>query len=284
MTSVRGIPFTKLHGLGNDFALIDLRAPEQAVLLQPLLTPATIKAIADRKRGVGLDQLLVLRASARVHAVLDIYNADASLVEMCGNGLRAAALYLWLRCGAAQSEELVLETAAGDRRSRALGPLAENALIECEMGVPRILPTPPALKRGVKLGTKVHQPFCVNVGNPHAVVFTYPKSDAELTKWGRLLENHRAFPKRTNVEFVRIKNRHILEVKVWERGVGMTLACGTGAVAAACAAIHEGVAQSPVEVRFPGGEAEVRWDGRKQPAYLRGRAQEVYSGVWNLKP
>ena len=277
-----GIPFTKLHGLGNDFVLLDLRAPDQAAALSSRLSRDLIAGIADRKRGVGFDQLLVLRASPRVHCILDIYNADATLAEMCGNGLRAAALYLWTR-GAVVDHELVFETAAGDRRARALGPLDiadEDAAIECEMGVPRIHAAPAALKRGIRLGAKTNHPVCVNVGNPHAVVFVTPKSVAELTKWGSLLEKHRAFPKRTNVEFVRVKDRHVIEVKVWERGVGITEACGTGAVAAACAAIREGLADSPVEVRFPGGAAEVRWDGPKQPAFLRGHAHEVFTGVW----
>ncbi len=288
-----GIPFTKLHGLGNDFVLIDLRQPDQAAVVLPGLKAGVISAIADRKRGVGFDQLLVLRASPRVHCILDIYNADASLAEMCGNGLRAAALYLWTR-GGLRDPELVFETASGDRRTRALGPLARLAVstaadagvddcaIECEMGVPRIHAVPKALKSGLRLAGKVAHPICVNVGNPHAVVFVWPKTPADLIKWGRSLETHRAFPKRTNVEFVRVRarERHIIEVQVWERGVGITEACGTGAVAAAVAAIRQGLADSPVEVRFPGGVAEVRWDGAKQPAFLRGHALEVFSGVW----
>ncbi|MBI3555135.1 MAG: diaminopimelate epimerase [Deltaproteobacteria bacterium] len=280
------IPFTKLQGLGNDFVLVDLRAPDQAAVDGPRLTPQVIRAIADRKRGVGFDQLLVLRSSARVHCLLDIFNADATLAEMCGNGLRAAALYLWTR-GQVSDRELVFETAAGDRSARALGPLeavGQSAAIECEMGVPRVLNVPAALKRGVRLGTKTRHPVCVNVGNPHAVVFSWPKTQVELAKWGRLLETHRAFPRRTNVEFVRLRagERHIIEVKVWERGVGITEACGTGAVAAAVAAIRQGLADSPVEVRFPGGVAEVRWDGAGQPAFLRGHALEVFSGNWPL--
>jgi diaminopimelate epimerase len=239
-----------------------------------------IRAIADRKRGVGFDQLLVLEPSTRVHAVLDIYNADGSKAEMCGNGLRAAALYLWTR-GRVADRELVLETAAGDRRARALGPLGDpDRSIECEMGIPSIKAQPAALKRGVKLSAKTHHPILVNVGNPHAVVFAFPRNSAELTKWGSLIENHSAFPKRTNAEFVRVHDRHTIEVQVWERGVGITEACGTGAVAAAVAAIHEGLVESPVEVRFPGGAAEVVWAGGKSSAFLRGHAAEVFTAVF----
>ncbi|MBI3543632.1 MAG: diaminopimelate epimerase [Deltaproteobacteria bacterium] len=287
MSSPRAIPFTKLHGLGNDFVLVDARpeAGPRAAQAAALLSKDVVRAIADRKRGVGFDQLLVLRPSPRVHAVLDIYNADASMAEMCGNGLRAAALYLWTR-GRATDHELVLETAAGDRRARALGPLDEagdDVLIECEMGVPRLVPLPAALKRGVQLGRRRERPVCVNVGNPHAVFFTPARTDAELRRWGPLVERHKAFPRRTNVEFARSLDRHVIDVRVWERGVGVTEACGTGAVAAAVAAIHTGRADSPVEVRFPGGAAEVRWDGPKQPAFLRGHASEVFSGDWLLR-
>lgn len=280
----REIPFTKLHGLGNDFVLIDERAGGVG------LNRAMVRAIADRKRGVGFDQLLVLKPSARVHAILDIYNADGSMAEMCGNGLRAAGLYVWRR--GARDPELVVETAAGDRRLRALGPLNESNLnIECEMGVPKFPATPKALQRGVRLRGKLVHPVCVNVGNPHAVVFVQARAggasagvraptDAEVAAWGRALETHRAFPRRTNVEFVRVRDTHVIEAQVWERGVGITEACGTGAVAAACVAIAQGLANSPVEVRFAGGVAEVRWDGKDQPAFLRGHAQEVFSGVW----
>lgn len=272
------IPFTKLHGLGNDFVLIDARtgAPGEAFAKLPA---KTVRAIADRKRGVGFDQLLILRPSARVHAILDIVNADASMAEMCGNGLRAAALYLWTRGGIAD-HELVIETKAGDRRARALGPLdEEDRVIECEMGVPRFH-QPLKLKRGIVLGRKNEKLVCVNVGNPHAVAFKFPKNERDLVAWGRLVENHRAFPRRTNAEFVRVVDRHIIEVQVWERGVGITEACGTGAVAAACAAIRSGLAASPVEVRFPGGQAEVSWEGANRPAFLRGHAHEVFSGAW----
>jgi len=271
------LAFTKLHGLGNDFVLIDARGDADEGLTKPV-----IKAIADRKRGVGFDQLLVLRPSPRVHAVLDIFNADGSRAEMCGNGLRAAALHLWTR-GGVSDHELILETDAGDRRSRALGPLTGDpagALIECEMGVPRIHAAPKALARGVRLGGRARHPVCVNVGNPHAVIFASPRNGAELRAWGPLVETHRAFPRRTNVEFVKAQDKHVIGVQVWERGVGVTEACGTGAVAAACAAIHEGLAESPVEVRFSGGAAEVRWDGPGQPAFLRGHASEVFAGTW----
>lgn len=267
------IPFTKLHGLGNDFVLIDARA--SGIKLSKQL----VCAIADRKRGVGYDQLLLLKPSARVHAILEIFNSDGSKAEMCGNGLRAAALYLWKRGGLSDAQ-LVIETDAGDRRARRMGPIEETELIECEMGVPKVQAKHPKLPRGIRLGAKTHHPVCVNVGNPHAVVFQHVANDRDLAKWGSLIENHKAFPKRTNAEFVRVRDKHIIEVKVWERGVGITEACGTGAVASACAAISRGLVQSPVEVRFPGGQAEVAWNGPGTQAMLRGPAHEVYSGVW----
>ncbi|MEW6057310.1 MAG: diaminopimelate epimerase [Bdellovibrionota bacterium] len=273
------IPFTKLHGLGNDFVLIDLREQKLS------LTSSTIRAIADRKRGVGFDQLLVLKRSSRVHAELEIFNADASLAEMCGNGLRAAAFYLWTQGKLRSHETLTLETAAGDRQSRAVKKIHPNdteAEIECEMGVPKIKTIPRLLKRGIKLGTKTHHPVLVDVGNPHAVFFTWPKNQAQLEQWGSLVENHRAFPKRTNVEFVRAVSPRAIEVQVWERGVGITEACGTGAVAATCATLSQGKGVGPMEVRFTGGRASVRWEGAQQAAFLQGYAARVFCGEWLL--
>jgi len=275
----RELIFFKLHGLGNDFVLVDER--EEPLLSSHPKRKQIICEIADRKRGVGFDQLLVLKASARVHAILDIYNADGSMAEMCGNGLRAAALYLWHRAKE-EAPELVMETAAGDRKAHRLDPVDTDMFIECEMGVPQVKHLPDALKRGVKLGKKVFKPTIVNVGNPHAVVFATPKNKEQLAEWGSLLENHRAFPKRTNVEFVKVRDRHCIEVQVWERGVGITEACGTGAVASAIAAIAQGECESPVEVRFPGGVAEVTWKQGKTPAFLRGHAAEVYDGRWKI--
>lgn len=270
------IPFTKLHGLGNDFVLIDGRHDK----IGPL-SKSIVRAIADRKRGVGFDQLLFLKPSRRVDATLEIYNADGSMAEMCGNGLRAAALYLWLR---GSKGPLTFQTCAGDRRARALGrATAHDALIECEMGAPRFLALPKPLARGVRLGSKTIIPICVNVGNPHAVSFVYPLRQCDLEQWGRRIETHKAFPRRTNAEFVRVRGRDAIDVQVWERGVGVTEACGTGAVASACAAILAGLVRGPVRVRFPGGQAVVRWAGHGATAYLQGRASEVFSSVFSYR-
>ena len=295
------VPFVKLHGLGNDFVLFDFREGSAlAPVPLPQLKAAHFRQIADRKRSVGFDQLLVLSSSSRVHAQLEIFNADGSVAEMCGNGLRAAALYLWSEgndSGIFHDLILMIDTKAGDRQARLLGPLEpkinldekpDGAWIETEMGRPHWPRTPASLARGVALKHRTAKakpvvgqqlvPILVNVGNPHAVFFLEKLPDSErLTVWGSQVENHRAFPRRTNVEFARVINAHQVEAKVWERGVGITEACGTGGVAVAVAAIRAGLCQSPVEVGFPGGTVEVVWDGHGS-AFLRGHACESFRG------
>lgn len=321
------LAIAKLHGLGNDFVLIDSRRSARRQI--PTLTPALCRAIANRKTGVGFDQLLVLRdarnkkvqatadrrhAGPHTDAALDILNADGSVAEMCGNGLRAAALYIWIersRSGSAVPpsaiEPLLIDTCAGPRMARPRSRIAADthtAVIECEMGVPVFIcgagrfarseiarseafgfaaKSARAIeKEGLSVAGKTFNPVCVDVGNPHAVNFVYPQKEADLTKWGSAIERHRFFPNRTNVEFARVRGRHALDVKVWERGVGTTEACGTGAVASAVAAIVNGSAQSPVKVRFPGGEALVEWQGTGASAYLTGPATLVFTGDLRL--
>lgn len=279
------LSFEKLHGLGNDFVLVDFVTGDPGAS-ESALTKEVIQAIADRKRGVGFDQLLVLAESARLQARLHIYNADGSKAEMCGNGLRAAALHLW-RVKPSLPPQLVFQTDAGDRSAQLLGPV-DGGLIETEMGAPRFPKAHKSIGTGFTLAPLRGRvkPVLVNVGNPHAVFFVrLPVGKGAVTPWvarhGAVIEIHKAFPRRTNVEFAQVLSRHQVRAFVWERGVGLTEACGTGAVAVACAAIREGLCESPVEVLFPGGAVEVRWDGEGS-AFLRGHAAHAFSAQWPL--
>ena len=280
------IPFTKLHGLGNDFVLLDVRGAFSRLrqMMGIVSSRLFLTAIADRKTGVGCDQVLVLAAPARGAAdvALVIYNADGSKAEMCGNGLRAAALYLWTNAKGDKKKDLSILTASGILRCRMVD--ARKNLIETEIGFPKIVSAPKGL--GHVLGGHAHAEFtCVDVGNPHLVVFgVWPRSSEELAELGSALENHRAFPKRTNVEFVRVRGKSKIEVQVWERGVGRTEACGTGAIAAAVAASARKLCSANPSVVFAGGTAMVRLEQNANQttcAYLTGTAHIVFASVFN---
>jgi len=195
---------------------------------------------------------------------------------MCGNGLRAAALHLWTKGGHNRAKELTILTDAGLLRCRAKGSL-RSGLIETEMGEPRF---PAATKSASVPMVQGTRPMLVNIGNPHAVFWlTPPRANRAswLARYGSFVENHRAFPRRTKVEFATIRGPHAIDVIVWERGVGLTEACGTGAVAVATAAIRQGLCQTPVNITFPGGTVTVSWRPGTS-AFLTGKAAYSYAG------
>lgn len=278
------IPFTKLHGLGNDFILIDdLGKP--AGLCQPV-TAELARRVCDRRLGVGADQLLWLKSAtasgAGADARMDILNSDGSVAEMCGNGIRAAALYLY-RHGPKRKPEYLIETLAGDK------------LVEVSEGLVRVDMGEPVLKAGfstqgesIQVEGREFRFFEVDMGNPHAVIFLDGQDggpDAldslDVARFGRAIENHPRFPNRTNVEFVQVMGSREIRVRVWERGAGITLACGTGACASAVASLATGRAQGVVEVRLPGGALQIQWDGAKAPVYMKGPAEEVFTGTFS---
>ncbi len=286
------ISFEKLHGLGNDFVLIDARRQKPHPL--PL---AVVKAIGDRKRGVGFDQLLLLTSMPHSKTIrLKIYNTDGSLAEMCGNGLRAAALHVWQLWSTIPKTRDTLNflTDAGPRLARLMGSIndKDGVSIETEMGVPKILPTPAALLKDKKAlpPSLLALPIVVNVGNPHVVLFLKkPISAGEAARWGCMIESHKSFPKRTNVEFCYIDAKKSTSTharvitRVYERGVGLTEACGTGAVAVAAALVNSGinVRGNAVDVEFPGGTVCVEWNGTsRDQARLTGVAHHSFSGQW----
>lgn len=283
------IKFTKLHGIGNDFVLVcdvDDRSG-----FEP--DPALIRRMGDRNKGIGFDQLLWLKlpgagspAAAGVEMV--IFNADASLAEMCGNGIRAAALYLSKHCARFSGQSrIIFQTLAG---LIPVTQLSTDAGIEfdVELGHPKVHAD--SLELSVSATGRFSATFdvrLIELGNPHAVVWVDESHlmGKSLTRefvalWGPVLENH---PKlvgfKPNVGFVQVQGKHELLVSVWERGAGATLACGTGATAAAIRAIKEGKVSNPVRVILPGGALMIDWREGDAP-HLIGPAQEVYDGVW----
>lgn len=259
------LPFIKMHGLGNDFVVIDDLTTQK---LSPI-TPELARRLCDRRFGVGADQLLWLKPpqDPKHDSKLDILNSDGSTAEMCGNGIRAVALLLKTKQPRAS---YTFETLAGVKTVRVQG---EN--FQVDMGAPKL---------GSETGEKIQISsrdltfFEVNMGNPHAVFFVNPVAQFPVTELGPQIERHPRFPQRTNVEFVEILNPSALHVRVWERGAGTTLACGTGACAAAVAALATGRVKYPVEVRLPGGNLIIEWKGAGESVLMTGPAQEVFRG------
>lgn len=271
------IKFTKMHGLGNDFVLID-------AMSQEVPPPATFcKKYSDRRFGIGFDQALILHPSKAADFKMEIYNADGSQVEMCGNGIRCLAKYIWDR-GLSDKGELAIETFAGIIR-----PVKAGDLIQVDMGEPVLNGSaiPVNLEgeiRGypLRIMDRDFSITCVSMGNPHAVIFLEDIESFSVDKYGPLIENNTLFPKRINVEFVRVANKKEADVRVWERGAGETLACGTGACASVVAAHLNGLVERKVTVHLPGGDLLINWSEEDNHVYMTGPAVEVFTGEVSL--
>jgi diaminopimelate epimerase len=270
------IPFTKMHGLGNDFIVIDCRRQGPGDL------PALSRKLCDRRFGIGADQLLLLYDSEVSDFRMRIFNADGGEVEMCGNGIRCLAKYLWDR-GISHSNVLSVETLAGIIRPERTGDL-----ITVDMGEPvlegRLIPVDRdgvIIDMPVEAGGRRFEFTCVSMGNPHAVTFVDDLDGVDVKRYGPLVETHALFPRRTNVEFIQVIDPGHIRMRVWERGSGETMACGTGASAAAVAAHMKGLAGKKVKVALLGGELMIEWKDDNH-VYMTGPAVEVFEGRVNL--
>lgn len=254
MTTATAPSFVKMHGLGNDFVILDVRASALA------LTPAAVRAIADRRRGIGCDQLIVIEAArgSTSDAWMTIYNPDGSESGACGNATRCVA---WLLMGQTGSDGVVIETRAGllDAESRG------DKMVAVDMGPARLdwreLPLAEAvdtLHLGIAAGP-LADPVGVSMGNPHAVFFVDDVAAIDLEAVGPGLEHHPLFPERTNVEIVQVLGPQTLRMRVWERGAGITQACGTGACATLVAAARRGLTGRKAEVVLDGGSLFIEW-------------------------
>jgi len=274
------LKFTKMHGLGNDFVVID------AVRQHLNLSPEQVRRIADRHFGVGCDQLLLVEQPVSPNADFRyrIFNADGTEVAQCGNGARCFARFVREQ-GLCEKEELWVDTNAGQLllRHEADGNILVN------MGVPRHAPAeiPLQAEREELLYSKrieghVWSFGAVSMGNPHAVLRVDNVDNAPVQTLGPALERHPAFPERANVGFMQILDRHHIRLRVFERGVGETLACGSGACAAAVVGMEQGILGNPVRVDLPGGPLDISWQGRGKPVYLSGPAVSVFEGMIDL--
>jgi diaminopimelate epimerase len=292
------ISFTKMHGLGNDFILIDCR------YLRLDNLPELSKTLCHRRFGVGADQMLLLFDSQNADFMMRIFNADGSEVEMCGNGVRCLAKYIWDR-NLSDKKVLFIETSGGIIR-----PEKSGDLVKVDMGEPvfepeRIPvkisqqstvnsqqsnpPLPPFSKGGrggiidypLQIEDREFRITCISMGNPHAVIFVENLSQFPVPYYGSLIENHPLFPKKTNVEFIEVRSPKEITMRVWERGSGETMACGTGASAAVVASNIKGLTGKEVTVHLLGGDLFIEWAGTNH-VYMTGPAAEVFEGIINI--
>lgn len=276
------IGFVKYEGLGNDFVLTDDRDEGLA------LGSNAISRICDRNFGVGADGLIVVRDSADADARMVFYNPDGTQAEMCGNGVRAFAKYLF-DFGFVDNTSVVAETGAGLKAISLTVKGKRAVAARVDMGTPSFkardlpakMPTVEAVDVPIDVDGTVVTATCVSMGNPHCVIFVSDARTAPVEKLGSVIERHPFFPERINVEFAQVVASDAIALRVWERGAGETLACGTGACAAAVAAARTGRTGRKIRVRLPGGELQIEWE-EDDHVFMTGPVTEVFRGTLDL--
>ena len=270
-------PFLKMNGLGNDFVVVEARS-------QPFApSVAEVRGIADRDDGIGCDQLIAIEASPRADAFMRIWNADGGEVEHCGNAARCVG---WLILEATGRDAALLDTPSGLLEITRAGPRQ----VTIDMGAPRLgwqdIPLEEAMDtRGIELevgplGAPImHTPGCVSMGNPHVVFFVKDAESAPVREVGSMIEHHRLFPQRVNVGFAQIKTRDRIRLRVWERGAGLTRACGTGACAALVAAHRRALADRKAVVEMDGGDLLIEWRADTDHVLMTGPIEVEFTGM-----
>lgn len=276
--------FTKMHGIGNDYVYVDCTKKE-------LADPEKVsRYVSDRHFGIGADGLILICASDKADFRMDMYNADGSRGEMCGNGIRCVAKYVY-DYGLTDKEEISVETMAGIKYLQLTVKDQKVQKVRVNMGepilepgkIPVIAKRMPVVQEPIEVLGKSWNMTCVSMGNPHAVIFIdTPVKDFPLEQTGPHFENDAHFPNRTNTEFARVLDRHTIEMRVWERGSGETLACGTGACATAVAAILNGFCERQVTIHLLGGDLEIWWNEEDNRVYMTGAAATVFDGEIEL--
>ena len=274
------LKFSKMHGLGNDFVVLD-------GIRQPLsLTPDQLRHLADRHFGVGCDQILLVETAGQpgVDFRYRIFNADGGEVEQCGNGARCFVRFVH-DAGLTAKREIRVETQGGIITPR----LEDDGNVTVNMGIPRFLPAEipflgdgEAVVHALDVADETLEISVVSMGNPHAVQVVDDVDRAPVGTQGPLIENHARFPQRVNAGFMQVVGRQAIRLRVYERGSGETLACGTGACAAAVAGIRRGLLDSPVRVTTRGGDLTIAWAGQGQPVMMTGPAVTVFTGEIEL--
>lgn len=277
-----GIEFTKWQGCGNDFVLVDDRS-------ESIKDPAELsRKMCDRHYGIGADGLIIIRPSDKADTRMRIYNTDGSEAEMCGNGIRCFARWVY-ELGLVPGEEFTVETGAGILVPKIIKENGRITGVRVDMGQP-VLDAEKIPTKGFGTGRVVNKTIevlgetyhvtCVSMGNPHCVVLWDDLSTLDIEKLGPAFENHPAFPNRVNTEFVSVRDKNHVRMRVWERGAAVTMACGTGACATLTACVLNDRTERQAEIELDGGKLFIEWSEKDNHIYMTGPAEEVYKGTY----
>lgn len=273
--------FTKMHGCGNDYIYVDgsrEQIPEKE-------KPELVKRLSDRHFGIGGDGVIFINLSREADFEMEMYNMDGTRAEMCGNGIRCVAKFVYdkgltdqksisiISCGKVKYLDLNVENGKVSTVKVNMG----SPMLKAEE-IPVIADGEEVISDRIEVGEEIYEMTCVSMGNPHAVVFVDEVSSLELEKIGPLFENHVRFPSRINTEFVKVLDQDTIEMRVWERGTGETLACGTGACASVVACVLNGLTKEQVTVKLLGGNLQIQWDRGNNLVYMTGPASTVFEG------
>ena len=273
--------FTKMHGIGNDYIYVNC-------FEEVVSDPERLAIVMSRPHfGVGSDGLILIGPSDSADFSMRVFNSDGSEADMCGNGIRCVGKYVYER-GLTDKSDLTIETKGGLKVIHMEVEGGKVARVKVDMGTPELnpqlipvnLPGELVLRHRLQIMGQTWYITCVNMGNPHAVLFVRDPEVVDLPTIGPMIEHHPLFPRRTNVEFVRIIDRNILQMRVWERGAGETLACGTGACASLVACVLAGLSDRTVQMKLSGGNLQLHWDASDNHVYQTGPAAFVYDGEW----
>lgn len=271
--------FTKMHGCGNDYVYVNC-------LEEEINNPAELAIkVSSRHFGIGSDGLILIKPSDRADFCMEMYNADGSEGKMCGNGVRCIAKYVYDN-GITDKTTISLETKGGLKYLDLEVEAGKVKMVTVDMGEPIINPSlipviteeDKVLSHPITIDEKKYHITCISMGNPHAVVFVPETALIDIEKIGPLFENHPMFPERINTEFVQIINRKTINMRVWERGSGETLACGTGATASVYACILNGFTEDEVLVHLLGGDLKIKYDREQHTMFMTGPATTVFEG------
>ena len=275
--------FTKMHGLGNDYVYVNCFEEK---IDNP---PAVARFVSDRHFGIGSDGLIMINPSKVADFEMEMYNADGSRGEMCGNGIRCVAKYVY-DYGLTDKTQISVETLGGIKYLDLTVEDGKVTLVKVDMGkpelkaelIPIVSDNEQVLDEPIEVDGKEYRMTGVSMGNPHTVIYVDDVKNLDLETIGPKFENHERFPKRINTEFVRCIDRHTVEMRVWERGSGETLACGPGACAVAVASILNNLTDTQVTVKLLGGDLQIEWDKEKDRVFMTGPAKVVFDGVIDI--
>ncbi|MFZ5644473.1 MAG: diaminopimelate epimerase [Bacillota bacterium] len=280
--------FLKVHGLGNDFVLADAREEKDIPAEKDKLAELAVK-VCHRYFGIGADGLVLVKTSGRADIFMQIFNSDGSEAEMCGNVIRCVARYMYEK-GEVRGNSLQIETLAGIIVPEIIDSTKSDFSVRVDMGEPvlerSLIPMEgepgPVVGDPLRVGENTFTVSAVSMGNPHCVIFVKDIEKVPLAVWGSKIENHPAFPRKTNVEFIQIVSKEEVIMRVWERGAGQTLACGTGACAAVVACVLNGLTGRKVKVSLNAGSLLIEWNKENNRVYMTGPAEVVFRGEYPL--